>query len=26
VTVDPDYASPDANRANNSVTASCPGP
>jgi hypothetical protein len=26
VTVDPDYAIPDANRANNSVTASCPGP
>lgn len=26
VTVDPDYAIPDANRANNSMTASCPGP
>jgi hypothetical protein len=26
VTVDPDYAVPDANRANNSTTASCPAP
>jgi hypothetical protein len=26
VTVDPEYAIPDANRANNSMTASCPGP
>lgn len=26
VTVDPDYAISDANRANNSMTASCPGP
>jgi hypothetical protein len=26
VTVDPDYAVPDANRANNSMTASCPAP
>jgi hypothetical protein len=26
VTVDPEYAIPDANRANNSMTATCPGP
>jgi hypothetical protein len=26
VTVDPEYAVLDANRANNSATASCPGP
>lgn len=26
VTVDPEYAVPDANRANNSMTATCPGP
>ncbi len=26
VTVDPEYAVPDANRSNNSATASCPGP